>query len=183
MADREMRYEATPDALFRGWPMAVLVDRGTSCGAEWLAAALQDNHRAVIVGGPTASVFSDMERSFGATGAADVSSTIPVGGGSWSVMLTTGILQRGDGRPLAPFSANRKKSGPLDRESWQTYYRDTKWGIKPDHLVGDPAKESSANSQRTHATVFENGEIRVDPQADAMLQKAIQVLNDTSRKS
>ena len=52
-----MTYEATPDALFRGWPIAVLVDRETTCGAEWLAAALQDNHRATIVGTPTASAF------------------------------------------------------------------------------------------------------------------------------
>ena len=56
-ADRVMTYEATPDALFRGRPIAVLVDRETMCGAEWLAAALQDNHRATIVGTPTASLY------------------------------------------------------------------------------------------------------------------------------
>ena len=51
-ADRVTTHEATPDALFRGRPIAVLVDRGTVCGAEWLAAALQDNHRATDRGDP-----------------------------------------------------------------------------------------------------------------------------------
>jgi carboxyl-terminal processing protease len=183
MADRVMRYEATPDTLFRGWPIAVLVNRGTSCGAEWLAAALQDNHRATIVGGPTASVFSDTGPPYASSGTADVSTTIALGDGSWSVMLTTGRLERGDGRPLAQTTANRNKRTLPDRESWQSYYRDTKWGIKPDHLVGDVIKEPGAKGTHHQATAFENGEIRVDPQADTILQKAIQVLRDTSKKS
>ena len=43
----ETTYQADSDALFRGWPIAVLVDANTSGTAEWLAAALQDNHRAI----------------------------------------------------------------------------------------------------------------------------------------
>ena len=54
-AEGEMTYQADSDALFRGLPIAVLVDDGTSGTAEWLAAALQDNHRAMIVGTPTFS--------------------------------------------------------------------------------------------------------------------------------
>ncbi len=53
--EREHTYQAEPDALFRGWPLAVLVDQATWGTAEWLAAALQDNHRAIVVGLPTAS--------------------------------------------------------------------------------------------------------------------------------
>ena len=52
-ADRVMTYDATPDSLFHGWPLVVLVDGGTVASGEWLAAALQDNHRAVLVGNPT----------------------------------------------------------------------------------------------------------------------------------
>ena len=54
-AEREMTYQADSDALFRGWPIAVLVDAMHGGTAEWLAAALQDNHRAMIVGSPTFS--------------------------------------------------------------------------------------------------------------------------------
>ena len=49
----ETNYQADSDALFRGWPIAVLVNMNTSGSAEWLAAALQDNHRATIIGTPT----------------------------------------------------------------------------------------------------------------------------------
>lgn len=52
--DGARRFEADRECLFRGLPMAVLVDSGTSGLSEWLAAALQDNRRATIVGGHTA---------------------------------------------------------------------------------------------------------------------------------
>ena len=50
----ETTYQADADAIFRGWPMAVLVDGTTSGASEWLAAAIQDNNRAIVVGAPTA---------------------------------------------------------------------------------------------------------------------------------
>jgi len=88
MADRVMTYRAEPDALFRGWPLAVLVDRRTSGAAEWLAAALQDHGRALVVGSPTSGY------------AGGVQTTMPVGDGSSTIRLTTGLLERGDGRPI-----------------------------------------------------------------------------------
>ncbi len=93
----ETVYQADPDALFRGWPMAVLVDFSTSDTAEWLAAALQDNHRATIVGAdPRRRRMSS--RSFEMEG---IRSRVSVGDGSWSIELLTGYLERGDGRPLS----------------------------------------------------------------------------------
>ena len=92
----ETTYQADSDAILRGWPLAVLVDADTSGAAEWLAAALQDNHRAVIVGSPTMSAKINPGPGF-------VKSTIPVGDGRLSVSLATGSLERGDGRPLSLF--------------------------------------------------------------------------------
>ncbi len=92
----ETTYQADADAIFRGWPLAVLVDVNTAGAAEWLAAALQDNHRAVIVGSPTMSARINPGPGF-------VKSTIPVGDGRLSVSLATGSLERGDGRPLSLF--------------------------------------------------------------------------------
>jgi carboxyl-terminal processing protease len=43
-------YTADRDCLFRGWPMAVLVNDYMPPGPIWVAAALQDNHRALLVG-------------------------------------------------------------------------------------------------------------------------------------
>ena len=77
----------------------MLVDQTTSGTAEWIAAALQDNHRAIIVGHrPSVPGRDDWGRS---AGALDVKSRVPVGDGSWSIELVTGYLERGDGRRLS----------------------------------------------------------------------------------
>ena len=92
----ETTYQSDPDALFRGWPLAVLVDDTTSGAAEWLAAALEDNRRAVLVDTPTSS-------TRGNPGYGVVTSLIPVSSSEWSVSLATGILERGNGKPVSHF--------------------------------------------------------------------------------
>ena len=90
--EREINYEADSDAILPGWPLAVLIDGMTSGTGEWLAAALKDNHRAILVSTSTGGA---------PKGAGDeVRSIVPVADGTWSVNLVTGYLQRGDGRPL-----------------------------------------------------------------------------------
>jgi carboxyl-terminal processing protease len=86
-AEKVETIRAEPDALFAGWPLAVLIDGETHPHAAWLAAALQDNHRAVLVGSPT-------------KGAPVVRNAVPFGDGTWSVEMITGRLDRGDGRPI-----------------------------------------------------------------------------------
>ncbi|WP_435018596.1 S41 family peptidase [Tundrisphaera sp. TA3] len=108
-------YEAEPDALFRDLPLAVIADRTTTGAAVWLCAALQDNHRAVVVGTPTGA---DTE----------VQSTVALPGGGWWLRMTTGRLERGDGRPLAGPTRRRSEMGRLSR--FEPF--DAQDGISPD---------------------------------------------------
>jgi Peptidase family S41 len=117
-------YEAEPDALFRDWPLAVLADESTSGPVEWLCAALQDNHRAAIVGTQT-------------PGRADVRAAVPLPGGEWSIQMTTGRMERGDGRPLTRPSPRMMwvvEGAPILRRAAPV---DNKFGVTPDHPVGE----------------------------------------------
>ena len=125
----ETNHVADSDALFRGWPMAVLVDRNTSGASEWLAAALQDNKRAAVIGAPTLSATVN-------PGNAIVKTTIPLNGGQWSLSLATGILERGNGKPLSLF----------DR-SMPTMIRGAEGnatGVHPDHTIADMVPRANA---------------------------------------
>ncbi len=107
-------FRAEPDSLFPGWPLAVLVDNDTPPIALWLAAALQDNHRAIIAGtqgprdpgprGPRRGpVLQSNEGDY-------VRSAVTVGDGSSSIQMATGRLERGDGRPLVGVKGNSRNS-------------------------------------------------------------------------
>jgi carboxyl-terminal processing protease len=76
-------FSARETDLAKGKPIAVLVNEGTASGAEVIAGALQDNHRATVIGLPT-------------FGEGSVQSIIPVKGGG-ALLLTTSLLVRPSG--------------------------------------------------------------------------------------
>jgi carboxyl-terminal processing protease len=143
----ETTYQADPDALLRGWPIAVLVDLSTSGTAEWLAAALQDNHRAVVVGTPTSGAMRSRSASgLVAPSATGIRSRVSVGDGSWSIELLTGHLERGDGRRLSgpaevpigdlpSIAMGPRKPGKIET------------GVTPDLAVGPNRGEGKGNSR------------------------------------
>jgi carboxyl-terminal processing protease len=177
-SQREMTYEAAPDALFRGWPLAVLVDGGTFGAAEWLAAALQDNRRAVVVGAQTRSApMSRRQMSPGemgpgeiSPGAAVVTSVIPLGDSDWAVSLVTGILERGNGTPLSRLEGARPAPTSDKREP-------SRFGVHPDHVVSGSTAPPMARSPDAKAA----GKSWTKP--DAVQQKALELLRQALKKN
>jgi carboxyl-terminal processing protease len=146
-------FRAEPDALFPGLPLAMLVPDNAARVADstlttvrWLAAALQDNHRAIIIGPEDRRVMAPLiprglPPGVMIDGGADVRSAVPVGDGSSAIQMTTGRLERGDGRPMA-------------RAEGQT-----KGGLVPDIVTPAPARPQPR-------AVRPNPAIRITPRGD-----------------
>jgi carboxyl-terminal processing protease len=104
---REREQKLTSEAgdnKFTDFPLAVLVNGETSGGAELIAAALQDNKRAVVVGQRT-------------VGKASLQTVLPLNVNGCGLKLTTGTFVRPSGANL-----NRERdSRPGDD-----------WGVRPD---------------------------------------------------
>jgi carboxyl-terminal processing protease len=176
-ADRVVTFQADSDALFGNSPIAVLVDYETSGTAEWLAAALQDNHRAIIVGTPTFSAtyatLAGVELTRG------VRSIVTVGDGSWSIELTTGRLQRGDGSLMSEGARESHaggqgfRLGTLDPAKMKT-------GVKPDHIVGDNAPGTPRTGPPR--AVRQNPNQQPSTANDKTLQEAVRLLRESLRR-
>jgi carboxyl-terminal processing protease len=86
-ADDTQRFRAKAGDLAGGKPLVVLLNAGSAAAAEIVAGALQDHHRATVVG----------TRSFG-DGA--VATLIPLGQGAGVIHLTTGHYVTPSGRVI-----------------------------------------------------------------------------------
>jgi carboxyl-terminal processing protease len=110
----EKHIAATPGDIASGLPIVALVNGGTAREAELVASALQDNHRAILVGSKT-------------FGESSIQSILPLDGNG-AVMLTTARFETPSGQPIqgkgldpdltvAPLKLERLASGFGQRES------------------------------------------------------------------
>jgi carboxyl-terminal processing protease len=120
--NRVQEYRADPDCLFRGWPVVVLVNGATRGGSELVAAALQDNRRAAVVGERT--------RGDGA-----VKTFVDAPDGLGVVRLRTGLEERA--------AAVRRPSTRAVRAD-EDEDAPRPWGVEPDQVVViDPEQRSA----------------------------------------
>jgi carboxyl-terminal processing protease len=105
-----VRYRNQPEEAFRStkegkhndFPMVVLINGDSTGGAEMIAAALQDHHRAVLIGQRT-------------HGKGNVQKLLGIG--SLGVKVTSGTIVRPSGKPLHRFPDSKP---------------DEPWGVQPD---------------------------------------------------
>jgi carboxyl-terminal processing protease len=81
------RISATPGDVAKGLPLVALVNGGTAREAELVAGALQDNHRAVLLGSKT-------------FGESSIESVIPLSDGGGAIRLTTARFTTPSGREI-----------------------------------------------------------------------------------
>lgn len=86
IAASDSQYNATPGDLLKGAPVVIIVDAGSASASEVLAAALQDNHRSILIG----------SRTFGK---GSVQTLLPLDNGD-SIKLTTARYYTPSGRSI-----------------------------------------------------------------------------------
>ncbi|HET7672412.1 MAG TPA: S41 family peptidase [Burkholderiales bacterium] len=124
-------------AAARSVRMAVLVDSGTAAGSEFVAAALRDNRRAILVG----------EQTFGR---GVVQTIFPLGANAGALKLTTGVYQSPGGVPfegvgLRPDLSVAERVAP---EDFGDEARDAVLRAAIDHFLGprQRARPSTASA-------------------------------------
>src|SRR4029079_991063 len=100
----EQVIKAKKPGTFSGFPIAVLVNRGSASASEIVSACLQDHKRAIVVG----------ERTYGK---GSVQKVVEIEGGKSALKLTTASYQRPNGHNIHRF--------PDAKES-------DEWGVMPD---------------------------------------------------
>jgi len=149
-------YEADAPGEFRGFPIAVLVNNYTASAAEIVAACLQDQGRAVIVG----------QRTFGK---GSVQEIIQLGEARGSIKLSTATYWRPSGRNI------QRPRSDGDKDDW---------GVLPDKgyqvAVDDAEHEKwlqwrKARDSRSANPAADDQDPR---QADRVLAKAVEYLQE-----
>jgi carboxyl-terminal processing protease len=154
---RIREYKADRDCHFRDCRVAVLVDENTGSSAALIAAALQDNSRAVLVG--------EKSHSYGI-----VRSRIALPGDLGGTDLITGTVERAKPTPPAKVEA----------EDEETPSRPRGFHVEPDHLVKlEPKqKETLLKWVREQDLPEPPANAEKNPPEDPQLAKALALLRD-----
>ena len=130
------RYNATPGDLTNGKPIVVLINGGSASASEIVAGALQDHHRAIIVG----------TKSFGK---GSVQTIIPLSSDGAAMRLTTARYYTPSGRSIQSLGVSpdilveqriRSEEKPDEASNFQRFEADLENSLSNDSLTDDERK-------------------------------------------
>jgi carboxyl-terminal processing protease len=147
----ETAYDAKPEDTFRGFPIAVLVNRRTASAAEIIAACLQDNQRAVVIG----------ERTYGQ---GIVRSIFQLKSGVGAMKIPVAAYYRPNGRTMNRY--------PEAKDS-------DDWGVSPDPGYAIAFSDDELKQYEKDRSLRDTLSSEATPKRgfeDAQLQKALEYL-------
>jgi carboxyl-terminal processing protease len=155
-------FRASGKAAFTGFPIAVLINRNSASATEILAACLQDNGRAIVVG----------ERSYGK---GTVQEVVDMGHPFGEMKLTIATYWRPSGQNI-----NRPK------DDGKSDLKNIAWGVSPNDgfevAVGDEERGRLLAWQRQRELSALAGEKPGDEVPDRVLQRAIEYVESQTGK-
>ena len=159
------RYNATPGDLTNGKPIVVLINGGSASASEIVAGALQDHHRAIIVG----------TKSFGK---GSVQTIIPLSSDGAAMRLTTARYYTPSGRSIQSLGVSpdilveqriRSDEDSDEARNFQRFEADLENSLSNDSLTDDERKFLEDERKKQE----ENAKMRND---DYQLSYALDVL-------
>ena len=157
-------FPASGKAPFTGFPMAVLVNRGTASASEIVAACLQDHDRAIVVG----------ERSYGK---GTVQEVVDLGRTFGAMKLTIATYWRPSGQNI-----NRPK------DDAKNDVKNATWGVSPDEgydlpVEGDESARLLSWQQDHELAALSGGKSAAGEEVpDRVLLKAVEYLESKAKQ-